>query len=223
MSHSYRVIDLGLSDFRDVWEIQKKWFNHHLQAIEKGESSENILIVCSHHPVYTLGKNGRAEHLLSDSVAPLIQIERGGDITFHGPGQMVIYPVFRLESFRIGISAYIQMLENVIIQVLSGYGLMCSTKPGAQGVWLDAETRIKCRKIAAVGVKSTKGVTMHGTAINLNTNLEWFSHIVPCGLPEYGVTSLSQELGKAVDESEFQQRFLNQFEVVFQNRMSNNE
>jgi len=211
----FRLVSLGLAPYEQVWDLQKKYFALHMDALTSGADSENVLFFCSHFPVYTLGKNGNAQHIKQAGFAPVIEVERGGDVTFHGPGQLVVYPVFRLDYFGIGIASYIQKLESVVGETLKEYGISASPKAGAQGVWLDVNQPHKCRKIAAVGVKASRGVTMHGIAVNLNTDLQWFSHIVPCGLSQYGVTSLALECRKPIDEEEFAARFLHHFSQHF--------
>jgi lipoyl(octanoyl) transferase len=215
MMFPFRHISLGLTPYEQVWELQKKYFALHIEALSNEKDSENVLILCSHQPVYTLGKNGNAQHIKQVGFAPVFEVERGGDVTFHGPGQLVVYPVFRLDYFGLGVAAYIQKLETVVSETLKEYGLSASPKAGAQGVWIEVDNPLRCRKIAAVGVKVSRGVTMHGIAVNLNTDLLWFSHIVPCGLSQFGVTSLAEECRKQIDEEEFATRFLHYFSLHF--------
>jgi len=173
------------------------------------------LLLCEHPPTYTLGKSGKPEHLLLDEAAladrgaSFHRINRGGDITFHGPGQLVAYPILDLEALRPDIHWYLRALEEAVIQTLATYGLRAGRIAGLTGVWLDWETDApNPRKICAMGVRCSRWVTLHGLALNVNTDLSYFSHIVPCGITDKAVTSLQAELGHAVPLAEVQARLL---------------
>ena len=202
--------DLGEIKYADAWEIQKQLFSQliatKLATRNNSQPSKNIrkayLLFCEHPPVYTLGKNGKAENLLvakSDLNADYERIDRGGDITFHGPGQLVGYPILDLECFEKSIANYVESLEEIIIELLSNYGLNGVRFCDSPGVWLNASRPGKARKICAIGIKSSRWVTMHGFALNVNTNLSYFKNIIPCGIEGKPVTSMSKELGKEVD------------------------
>ncbi|KAA9331458.1 lipoyl(octanoyl) transferase LipB [Hymenobacter busanensis] len=179
------------------------------------ESTPNHLLLCEHPPVYTLGKSGKPEHLLldenglADHGATFHRINRGGDITFHGPGQLVGYPILDLENFKPDIHWYLRTLEEAVILTLAEYGIVSGRIAGLTGVWLDFEEGASNpRKICAMGVKCSRWVTMHGFALNVNTDLNYFGHIVPCGITDKAVTSLQQELGRAVPLREIEDRFV---------------
>jgi lipoyl(octanoyl) transferase len=200
----FRYKDLGKIEYGEALRIQTEAFQQLIDTKIKKQHTESMLFFCEHLPVFTLGKNGLASNLLvSDRLLEaqgisLYRTNRGGDITFHGPGQITGYPIFDLESFRIGLRQYIDTLEDVIIRFLSLYGICGERLPGATGVWLETTTD-QARKICAIGVKSSRFVTMHGFALNINTDLNYFSLINPCGFIDKGVTSLSKELGREID------------------------
>lgn len=200
-----RYIDLGLIEYKEAWEYQEKVFKtivDYKRSDQNGKPPENYLLFCEHPHVYTLGKSGSETNLLIqkeflDKIeATYFRTDRGGDITYHGPGQIVGYPVIDLEQFGLGLKRYIELLEESIITLLENYGLSSSRMNGATGVWLDSDHPVKARKICAIGVKSSRFVTMHGFALNVNTNLDYFTYINPCGLEIKGVTSMQKELGK---------------------------
>lgn len=203
--NSFFYKDLGRIDYADALELQTKAFETLLEQKKEGTSVGNILFFCEHNPVFTIGKSGNdsnllvPEQLLKDKGATLYYINRGGDITYHGPGQITGYPVFDLESWKLGLKQYINVLEEIIIRFLALYGLKGERLDGATGVWLDPEISGRTRKICAIGVKSSRYVTMHGFALNINTDLSYFSLINPCGFIDKGVTSLANELGKELD------------------------
>jgi len=178
------------------------------------------LILCEHPHVYTLGKSGDANNLLIQESflksinATYYKINRGGDITYHGPGQLVGYPIIDLESFKLGVKEYVHLLEEVIIQTLGQYNISATRLEGATGVWLDVSTP-KVRKICAIGVRISRYVTMHGFALNVNTDLKYFSHINPCGFQDKGVTSMQKELGREMDMKEIKTQFNSQFSRIF--------
>jgi lipoyl(octanoyl) transferase len=208
MNRRTTVIDLGLIDYKEAWDYQTKLFNDVLKVKAENKATFNHLIFCEHPNVYTLGKNGDAKNLLipleelTDISATYYPINRGGDITYHGPGQLVVYPIIDLENFFTDIHKYMRTLEESVIQTLSEFGLTGSRIAGLTGVWLDIDQAP--RKICAFGVKTSRWVTMHGLALNVNTDLNYFNHIVACGIADKdkGVTSMEKELGHPVDISE---------------------
>ncbi|MFH2096777.1 MAG: lipoyl(octanoyl) transferase LipB [Bacteroidota bacterium] len=212
--------DLGRIRFADAWEIQKAAFSQVLEAKEKGEG-RNYLFFCEHEHVYTLGKSGKKENLLVDEAflktrgAEFFRIDRGGDITYHGPGQIVGYPVFNLESMGLGIKEYVWKLEEAIIHTLDQYGMKGERLEGATGVWLDASIPGRARKICAIGVKASRYITMHGFAFNLNTDLGFFRHINPCGFTDKGVTSVEKEIGQKVNMNEVKTVLLEKMNRIF--------
>lgn len=197
---SIEIIDLGLTNYRDVRSLQLD-----AQADVRGGGRE-CLYLTEHNHVYTLGKHGHAENMLMlPSGVECIRIERGGDITYHGPGQLVVYPIVDLLRRRLGVKAYVNVLEEAVIRMLSDYDVEGGRVEGATGVWLGIGTPSE-RKICAIGVKISRGVTMHGLAVNINTDLEWFRAINPCGFVDKGVTSLAKEIGCEIDMAEVKYR-----------------
>lgn len=206
-------IDLGLKDYKEAWDYQASLFNEILAVKsanrnlpEKNQQqTNNYLIFCEHPHVYTLGKSGDEKNLLltqeelSSIQATYHHINRGGDITYHGPGQLVVYPVIDMENFFTDIHKYMRLLEEAVILTCSDYGVTSGRIPGLTGVWLDGDDETKARKICALGVKTSRWVSMHGLAFNVNTDLNYFNHIVPCGIDDKAVTSLAKELGKTID------------------------
>lgn len=196
--------DWGLTEYNLAREKQEKLFNAALQRKNEGMQTENHLIFCEHPHVYTLGKSGDENNMLLDYIqlqaknASFVHTNRGGDITYHGPGQVVGYPIFDLENFNMGLKQYIYNIEEAIIRCLLQYNIKGEHFDKATGVWLDTG-KPACRKICAIGVRSSRFVTMHGFALNVNTSLEYFSYINPCGFTDKGVTSMQQELGEIVD------------------------
>lgn len=212
-----QVVDLGIKPYGEVLAYQEQLFNSNLDAKVEDLHTSNTLILCEHSPVYTLGKSGKSQNILVDRDnlnAELFHVTRGGDVTFHGPGQLVVYPVLDLDVIGISVSQYVYNLEEVVIQVIANYGLQGERIEGAAGVWLGAGTA-GARKICAVGAKVSRHITMHGLAVNVNTELHWFNKIVSCGLANMGVTSLQQELQKPIDMSEFKQVFLMKWQQVY--------
>ncbi len=207
-----QYIDLGLIDYKKAWDYQEEIFSNFLQIKSKNRdlpeneqiAIENKLILCEHPHVYTLGKSGQQNNLLiSDELlkkidATYYKINRGGDITYHGPGQIVGYPIIDLERFNLQVKQYIAKLEQSIILTLDEFGIKGGRLQGATGVWLDSDNA-KARKICAIGVKASRFITMHGFAFNVNTSLEYFNYINPCGFVDKGVTSMEKELGKRID------------------------
>ena len=219
--------DLGLVDFQEAWDYQTQLFEesiakkmHNRNHPEDLKIIENHLLFCEHPHVYTLGKSGAPEHLLMnenvlDQIdAKFYKINRGGDITYHGPGQLVVYPIFDLDYFFSDIHRYLRTLEEAVILTLEEYGIKGGRVDGLTGVWLDGDTPY-ARKICALGVKCSRWVTMHGIGFNINTDLTYFNHIVPCGIQDKSVTSLSKELDKKVDMDEVMEILKENLSVVF--------
>lgn len=224
------VIHLGEEDYQKVWDYQesifKKTVDRKIDNRKSVESSvlatDNYLIFCEHPHVYTLGKSGSIDNLLLDEDglqkhhAQFYKINRGGDITYHGPGQIVAYPILDLDNFFTDIHKYLRFLEEAVILTLADYGLKAGRIPGLTGVWLDYEEgAADPRKICAMGVKSSRWVTMHGLALNVNTNLSYFEYIVPCGIDDKAVTSMQKELGKELDMAEVRNRLAQHLAEVF--------
>jgi lipoyl(octanoyl) transferase len=228
---SYSVIykDIGQKDYKETWDFQAEIFNKIVENKKPehttGESVPKILpgtlIFVEHPHVYTLGKSGSQNNLLLDLIqlqakdASFYKIDRGGDITYHGPGQIVGYPIFDLEAIKIGLKEYIYRIEEAIIKTVSEFGIDASRLEGGTGVWLDAEIPGKARKICAIGVKASRFVTMHGFAFNVNTDLTYFNYINPCGFTDKGVTSLEKELGARQDYESVKGIVRRNLEVVF--------
>jgi len=211
---SYRVVykDIGLKDYKETWDFQTGIFDKLVDTKKNLIPDEarpinvpGTLIFVEHPHVYTLGKSGSENNLLLDYIqlrakdASFYKIDRGGDITYHGPGQIVGYPIFDLEAVKVGLKEYIYMLEETIIKTVGEFGINASRLEGGTGVWLDPEKAGKARKICAIGVRASRYVTMHGFAFNVNTNLSYFDNINPCGFTDKGVTSLEKELGVKQD------------------------
>ena len=224
-NRNIRVERLGLVPYESAWSYQEQlladtlaYKTRNRQAVEAGtatESTPNYLLLCEHPHVYTLGKSGKPEHLLLSEAeltvhgATFHRINRGGDITYHGPGQLVGYPILDLDNFRPDIHWYLRTLEEAVILTLREYGLHPGRISGLTGVWLDWEENApNPRKICAMGVKCSRWVTMHGFALNVEPDLSYFGHIVPCGITDKAVTSLAQELGHPVSVAEVQERLL---------------
>ncbi|WP_251620403.1 lipoyl(octanoyl) transferase LipB [Odoribacter lunatus] len=219
--------DLGVRDYREVWELQLQTQEKVKQQKIRGEATSGYLFFVEHSPVYTLGKSGKEANMLMNAVqlrakhAEFIKVDRGGDITFHGPGQLVVYPVVDLENFGMGVKEYVCGLEEVVIRTLKKYGLSGTRVAGATGVWLDTGTPSE-RKICAIGVKCSRYVTMHGFALNVNTDLTYFDAIHPCGFIDKGVTSLQKELKRPVDMEEVKAEILRQFQSVMCMKINTN-
>ena len=207
MKENMNCLDWDLIPYSEAWEKQDLLFNETIQRKVKGLSTENYLVFCEHPHVYTMGKSGDNQNLLLNYIqlqakeASFIQSNRGGDITYHGPGQLVVYPIFDLANFKLGLKQYIFILEQAIIDTLSSYDISSQRLEGSTGVWLDVGTS-SCRKICAIGVRSSRFVTMHGLALNVNTNLDYFKYINPCGFVDKGVTSMAKELGREINMAE---------------------
>ncbi|OJV38048.1 MAG: lipoyl(octanoyl) transferase [Bacteroidales bacterium 36-12] len=204
MHQKINYIDWGLIDYNEAWKKQEEIFSDTINKKLQSQPTENNLIFCEHPHVYTLGKSGDEHNLLLNYIqlqaknAQFVHTNRGGDITYHGPGQIVGYPIFDLENFKMGLKDYIFTVEECIIELLSQYDIKASRLEKATGVWLDADNK-RARKICAIGVRSSRYVTMHGFALNINTDLNYFDYINPCGFTDKGVTSLAKELGTVQD------------------------
>jgi lipoyl(octanoyl) transferase len=224
-----QFIHLGLIDYQKAWDYQEDLFrktidlkleNRNLNA-EQQKPTPNYLIFCQHPHVYTLGKSGDDSNLLlnesalAEKQAAFYRINRGGDITYHGPGQIVGYPVLDLDNFFTDIHKYLRLLEEAIILTLADFGLTGGRIEGLTGVWLDHEKQQNPRKICALGVKTSRWVTMHGFAFNVNTDLSYFGNIIPCGISDKAVTSLSAELGKTVKVTTVEHRLKQHLAALF--------
>lgn len=208
-----QFIHLGLIDYQQAWDYQASLFEKILEVkkanrdlpVEQQKPTENFLIFCEHPHVYTLGKSGDESNLkikkenLHTIQASYMHTNRGGDITYHGPGQIVGYPVIDLENFFTDIHQYMRLLEEAVIQTLAEFGISSGRIPGLTGVWLDPDNESRARKICALGVKTSRWVAMHGFAFNVNADLNYFDYIVPCGIDDKAVTSMEFELGKKQD------------------------
>ena len=198
------ISDWGLIEYAEAWKRQKECFSALVDAKLAGKDYVNRLVLCQHPPVYTLGRSGKVGNMLLGEEqlrrigASLYHIDRGGDITFHGPGQLVCYPILNLEDFSLSLREYIYILEEAVIRTCSAYGIEAGRLDKATGVWLDARLA-SARKICAIGVHASHFVTMHGLALNVDTDLRYFSYIHPCGFVDKGVTSMRKELGREVD------------------------
>ena len=216
-----RTIDLGRVPYRDCWEYQQRLFD--VLTARRGDASDDAgwLLTVEHPPVYTLGKSGKAQNLLVGEEflrakgAEYYHIDRGGDITFHGPGQAVCYPILDLARLGIGLRAYIFRLEESVIEVVGRYGIRGARIAGASGVWI-VEEGAAPRKICAIGVRSSRYVTMHGFALNVTTDLEWFSRINPCGFTDRGVTSIAAETGLQPSMQEVKQLMIRELTTALQ-------
>ena len=201
----------GVIDYQEAWDKQEALFAEivNIKTANRTNNTENItknyLIFCEHPAVYTLGKSGKMEHLLLDEKglldnhARFYKINRGGDITYHGPGQLVGYPILNLDYFFTDIHKYLRLLEEAVILTLADYGIIAGRSEGQTGVWLESDNPLKARKICAMGVRCSRWVTMHGFAFNVNTNLAHFKNIIPCGIDDKAVTSMEAELGEKVN------------------------
>ncbi len=216
----FNFIDLGVKDYLETLEIQKKYFNLNIEAKLKGKHTEDYIIFVEHPHVYTLGKHGRKSNLLISEQqlkqldAQFVETDRGGDITYHGYGQQVVYPIIDLKNFHILTKKYVWALEEVIIRMLNEYNINAQRLEGAPGIWL-IEKRTQPEKICAIGIRVSHDITMHGIALNVNTDLSFFSYINPCGFTDKGVTSIEKELNRKVDMSEIREKLKYYFLQVF--------
>lgn len=224
-----KFIDLGLIDYKQAWDYQEKLFaevvatkvNNRTLPDNQQLTTNSYLLFCEHPHVYTLGNTGDKEHLLinenqlKEKKATYYKINRGGDITYHGPGQIVGYPILDLDNFFTDIHKYLRFLEEIVIRTLAEYGISAGRSAGETGVWIDAEDPLKARKICAMGVRASRWVTMHGFAFNVNIDLGYFENIIPCGIADKAVTSLDKELGRKIDEEEVKQKLKTHFAELF--------
>lgn len=217
------IIDWNLIDYSEAWKRQTEWFDALVRQKSAGETYVNRIILCEHPHVYTLGRSGKEGNMLLGQAqlarigASLFHIDRGGDITYHGPGQLVCYPILNLEEFSLGLKEYVHLLEEAVIRVCASYGIEAGRVERATGVWLEGYTP-RARKICAIGVRSSHFVTMHGLALNVNTDLRYFSYINPCGFVDKGVTSLQKELGRDIDLAEVKERLCRELEALLHGR-----
>ena len=221
---------LGLIDYKEAWDFQEDLFQQtisdkiKIRNGEEGLTTKNYLLFCEHPHVYTLGKSGSQDNLLlndqglEDNSANFYKINRGGDITYHGPGQLVVYPIFDLDHFFSDIHKYLRFLEQAVIDSLADYGIDSGRVDGLTGVWIEGDTP-RARKICALGVKSSRWVTMHGIGFNINSDLSYFGHIIPCGIDDKAVTSMEKELGRKLDMQEvsevLKQKLADQFGFTY--------
>ncbi len=217
-------------DYKACWDYQEKLFNETVNLKisnrdlpeEKQIPTKNYLLFVEHPHVYTLGKSGDEKNLLLnekqllDKHANYYKINRGGDITYHGPGQLVAYPILDLDNFFTDIHKYLRLLEETIILTLKEYGVESGRSKGETGVWLDAEDKFKARKICAMGVRCSRWVTMHGWGFNVNSDLNYFNNIIPCGINDKAVTSLNKEIGRDVDMAEIKEKLKKNFSELFE-------
>ncbi len=229
MQNKIQYRNLGLIEYKKAWDYQEKLFNYLISGksslknvtLNNNGKVENTLILCEHPHVFTLGKRGVSNNLLINDEylkkinATYFKTNRGGDITYHGPGQIVGYPIFDLEKFGIGVKQYIYNIEEVIISTLAEYNIESSRIEEATGVWLDKEKPVKARKICAIGVRASRYVTMHGFAFNINTDLNYFNYINPCGFIDKGITSIEKELDEKINIEEVKKQLIHKFTEVF--------
>lgn len=214
--------DIGESSYKDVWDYQEMLLRQNVEAKMNGDLPTNYLLFTEHNPVYTLGKNGKQENVLINEAerahkgVEYFHINRGGDITFHGPGQLVGYPIFDLDQFKTDLSWYLRSLEEVIILTMAEYGLHGERSKGETGVWIEPLHKGRERKICAIGIRCSRWITMHGFAFNVNTDLSYFDDIIPCGIQDKQVTSLEKELGYTLSMNEVKEKVKKNFEKVFE-------
>ena len=217
--------DLGRRDYKETWDYQERFFSAKVEEkrvpAADGVKTPDRLIFVEHNHVYTLGKSGSEQNLLLDYIqlqardASFYRIDRGGDITYHGPGQLVGYPIFDLEGMGIGLREYIELLEDAIIMCISRFGIAGSRLEGATGVWIDPDKGARARKICAIGVRASRFVTMHGFALNVSTDLTYFNHINPCGFTDKGVTSIERETGRKITMEDVKRVMYDSMREVF--------
>ncbi len=224
--------NLGLMPYQKAWELQEELLQQNIhiktqnrEALNNNKitnTTQHHLLFCEHPPVYTLGKSGKQEHILINDIErekkniQFFKTNRGGDITFHGPEQLVAYPIFDLEKFDTDIGHYLRNLEEVVIQTLAYFNIKGERSKGETGVWIDAGQKTKARKICAIGIRCSRWITMHGLALNVNTDLQYFDYIIPCGIANKQVTSLQKELGKNIAMQEVVSIMKEKFEEIFE-------
>ncbi len=226
--------DLGIRHYKEVWDLQEFLLKQNVEAkgiLANAKKEEEIdlysqqvnnhLLFVEHYPVYTLGKSGKEEHILisdedrAKKGVEYFHINRGGDITFHGPEQLVAYPILDLDKFKTDLGWYLRCLEEVVILTLEDYGIDGDRSPGETGVWIEPDKPNKARKICAMGIRCSRWITMHGLALNVNTDLQYFENIIPCGIANKKVTSIQKELGTTVPMYDVKERMKRNFEIVF--------
>lgn len=220
---NFNYIDVGLKDYKECWDYQEELLKNisDEKRSTKQPSEKNYFLLVEHPHVYTLGKSGDENNLLAASdflkkiEATFYKINRGGDITYHGPGQLVGYPIMDLEHYKIGVREYIEKMEDAIIETIAEYGLKGERKEGATGVWLQAEHKVRARKICAIGVRVSRFVTMHGFALNVNTDMRYYNYINPCGFSSAAVTSIQQELGTEISMDEVKKLAMEKFNKIY--------
>lgn len=211
---------MGTMPYREAWAKQERLLESIKAAKEKGEDTENYLLFVEHPHVYTLGKSGDEANMLVNAArlraehAEFVRVDRGGDITYHGPGQLVVYPVIDMANFGVGVKDYVDRLEEVVIRTVRQYGIAGERLAGATGVWVEPHS-LRARKICAIGIRCSRFVTMHGFALNVNTDLDYFHYINPCGFRDKGVTSIAREIGREVPMPEVKELVKRQFEALF--------
>ena len=229
-----KVCDLGLTNYKKAWRLQEilnaRLANRKLAIRRNPDLSIHLnnhyLLFCEHPLVYTLGKSGKMENLLlnetelQEKSIDFYKINRGGDITHHGPGQLVMYPILDLEEFFTDIHKYLRFLEEAVIRTLAEYGVIAGRYEGYTGVWIEPGNEEKARKICAMGIRCTRWITMHGIALNLNNDLNYFNHIVPCGIDDKSVTSLEKEIGKKVNIEDVKQKLTKHLIDIFEMKIS---
>lgn len=217
------VQDLGLQSYEKIWNYQEKLLQQNVayKKQQQEERIQNYLLFVEHLPVYTLGKNGKAAHVLISEEQrrqkgiEFFHINRGGDVTFHGLGQIVVYPILDLSQFKTDLNWYLRSLEEVIVLTLADYGIQAGRSSGETGVWIDAAIKGKERKICAMGIRCSRWITMHGLALNVNTDLNYFQYIIPCGIAHKQVTSMQQEVQRTINMEEVKQKIVHYFQIVF--------
>ncbi|MES2617905.1 MAG: lipoyl(octanoyl) transferase LipB [Bacteroidota bacterium] len=218
-----RLKDLGLIDYEEAWQLQKQLFNKAIEQKLTGNSKELIhhLLVCEHPPVYTFGKSADKANLLltaeemQEKQIQQYDVERGGDITYHGPGQLVVYPIFDIETLKIGVKDFVFKVEECIIRTLQQFGIESERINGRIGIWLGKDSEDE-RKIAAIGIKCSRFITMHGLALNVNTDLKYFDYIIPCGIKDKAVTSIANEIHRQIDFTDVKKVLINEFSATFE-------
>lgn len=217
------IIDLGLIEYGEALRIQMEIFNQKVERKREGMKTDDILFLAEHPPVVTLGRRAKEENLLiskemmSDRGVELFHITRGGDVTYHGHGQLVAYPLLDLDAYGLGVKDYVGLLEETVMTTIAHFGISGKREEGATGVWIGEGKEI--RKICAIGVKCCRYCTMHGLALNVNTDLSGFEMINPCGFTDRGVTSLARETGREINMMEVKEIFIEQFKTLFQPRI----